>query len=60
MTPEQFFHLTAKVRLLQDTYFKTRSNSVLRECRKLEKVLDAEIERVNKIIEKRKQPELFP
>ena len=57
MNAKHFFHLVAKMRERQKKYFRTRSQNALRECRFLERQVDAEIERVNKVISE-KHPEL--
>lgn len=45
-----FFNKVQAMRQAQREYFKTRSHSVLRQSKALEREVDAEIERVNKII----------
>ena len=47
------------MRAAQKDYFKTRSTTYLKESKKLEKEIDAEIERVTKIQEDRRSPKLF-
>lgn len=49
MTAREFFYLVAEMRSAQAAYFETRDKVVFRACRKLEKEVDAEIERVRKI-----------
>ncbi|MCM1302088.1 MAG: hypothetical protein NC226_10255 [Bacteroides cellulosilyticus] len=58
MKPEQFFRLVEKMRECQKKYFRTRSASVLRECRSYENQIDAEIERVNKVLSAKQNPTL--
>lgn len=58
MTPEDFFRHVARMRAAQKEYFRTRSATALRESKRLEKDLDAEIERVNKIKQERQEPKL--
>lgn len=45
-----FFDKVALMRRLQKEYFKTRSKSVLEQCKAVEKEVDIEIKRVNAII----------
>lgn len=55
MTPEQFFNKVAAMRAAQKEYFRTRSTTILNECKALEREIDAEINRVNAVIEERKR-----
>lgn len=50
MNSRVFFDKVALMRQLQKEYFKTRSKSVLEQCKVLEKEVDVEIKRVNAII----------
>lgn len=50
MTAKDFFIKVEKMRDAQKKYFKTRSSYYLKESKRLEKEIDTEIERVNKII----------
>ena len=60
MNSREFFNKVALMRKLQQEYFKTRSKSILNECKMVEREVDAEIKRVNAIIERRqKEQELF-
>ena len=59
MDAKAFFDLVSRMRTMQKEYFKTRSKSSLEQSKTLEKRVDAEIERVNKILEERKNPKLF-
>lgn len=60
MNGREFFSKVALMRQLQQEYFKTRSKSVLNECKKLEREVDTEIKRVNAIIGNQpKEQELF-
>lgn len=52
MNSREFFDKVALMRQLQREYFKTRSKSVLNECKAVEKEIDTEIKRVNDIITK--------
>ena len=48
------------MRKLQQEYFKTRSKTILVDCKTVEKEIDAEIKRVNAIIGSQpKEQELF-
>ena len=47
MNAKEFFNLVSRMREAQKEYFKTRSSLDLRESKKLEAEIDAEIERVN-------------
>ena len=55
MTPEEFFNKVAAMRAAQKEYFRTRSTTKLNECKALEREIDAEINRVNAVIEERKR-----
>lgn len=59
MDAKTFFLLVSKMRDKQKEYFKTRSNSTLTACKKLEKEVDEEIMRVNNILDQKKEPTLF-
>lgn len=58
MNAEQFFRLTEKMRAKQQEYFRTRAQKALRESKDLEKRVDEEIERVNKVLRERYAPKL--
>ncbi len=49
MTPKEFFDLVARMRKMQQEYFRTRTSASLSVSKKLERAVDAEIERVNRI-----------
>ena len=59
MDAKAFFDLVSRMRTMQKEYFKTHSKSSLEQSKTLEKRVDAEIERVNKILEERTNPKLF-
>ena len=59
MNSKEFYEKVVKMRAAQKNYFKTRSTTYLKESKKLEKEIDAEIERVTKIQEDRRSPKLF-
>lgn len=50
MNSRDFFDKVALMRRLQKEYFKTRSKTVLEQCKAVEKEVDVEIKRVNAII----------
>lgn len=58
MNAEQFFRLTEKMRAKQQEYSSTRAQKALRESKDLEKRVDEEIERVNKVLRERYAPKL--
>lgn len=51
MDKREFFYTVAQMRSAQKAYFKTRDPNVFRAARKLENIIDAEIERVRGIVE---------
>ena len=53
MDSREFFNKVALMRQLQQEYFRTRSRSVLTNCKDAEKEIDAEIKRVDTIRERR-------
>lgn len=55
MNSKDFFNKVALMRRLQKEYFKTRSKSVLSECKAIERDIDNEIKRVNAIIQTKEQ-----
>lgn len=60
MKPLQFYRLVVEMRKHQKRYFKLHSYSALMEARKIERMIDAEIERVEQIVMQReKQGEFF-
>lgn len=50
MDAKEFFYQVAEMRAAQKAYFSTRSPAVFRACRKLENLIDAEIDRVRQIV----------
>ena len=50
MTAREFFYMVAEMRACQKAYFKSRDQLTLRAARKLENMIDKEIERVRLII----------
>lgn len=59
MTAKEFFDLVSDMRSKQREYFRTRSTSVLNESKALERLVDAEIRRVNEIMNDNKEDKLF-
>ena len=59
MTAKEFFDLVSDMRLKQKEYFRTRNTSVLNESKALERLVDAEIRRVNEIMNDNKENKLF-
>lgn len=59
MDHEAFYKLVVALRNKQKEYFRTRTQSALRESKALEKQVDDEISRVNDVLSKRKEPSLF-
>lgn len=59
MNARDFFDLVTRMRDKQKEYFRTRSASVLKESKRLEKQVDEEIQRVNGIIKDKQEPKLF-
>lgn len=59
MNSKQFFNRVSYMRKLQKEYFQTRSTAVLRQCKQVEKEIDDEIERANKVVLEQQQPKLF-
>lgn len=50
MTPREFFDKVSLMRRLQRDYFRSKSKSALERSKAVEREVDAEIERVNRII----------
>lgn len=59
MSPKEFFDKVVKMRAAQKEYFKFRSTTSLNASKRLEKEIDDEITRVQKIEEERRSPRLF-
>lgn len=58
MTPKEFFDKVSRMRKAQKDYFRTRSGRALTDSKRLEKEVDDEIERVNKVIYERQNPKM--
>lgn len=50
MNAREFFYTVAEMRECQKAYFRTRDNLTFRAARKLENIIDKEIERVRAVI----------
>lgn len=50
MNAKEFFYKVAEMRSAQKAYIKTHDHNVLRAARKLENIIDDEIERVRLIM----------
>ena len=59
MDARAFFDLVARMRAKQKEYFKTRTSASLTESKRLEKMVDDEIARVEKIVYKQQNPSLW-
>ena len=59
MSPKEFFDKVVKMRAAQKEYFKFRSTTSLNASKRLEKEIDDEIARVQKIEEERRSLRLF-
>ncbi len=51
MKPREFYDLVVEMRKAQRVYFKTRKTNDLIETKRLEGLVDAEIDRVQKILD---------
>lgn len=58
MTPKEFFNKVCRMRKAQKEYFHTRSGRALADSKRLEKEIDDEIERVEKVMEEKNNPKL--
>lgn len=59
MDSKQFYETVKNMRLAQKEYFRTHTQTALKKSKSLEKVIDNEIERVEKILQKQREPGLF-
>jgi hypothetical protein len=59
MDAKQFFYEVAKMRNFQKEYFKTRSAVYLAASKKQEKLIDAEIDRVESVMQEKDNSKLF-
>ena len=58
MDAKEFFGRVERMRKAQTEYFRTRSGRALTESKRLEREIDAEIERVNRILSERRNPKI--
>ena len=58
MNPKEFFDKVCRMRKAQKDYFRTRSGRALSDSKRLEKEIDDEIERVNKVMEAKNNPKM--
>lgn len=58
MSPKEFFDKVSRMRKAQKEYFRTRSGRALADSKRLEKEIDAEIERVEKVMEEKNNPKM--
>lgn len=58
MSPKEFFDKVCRMRKAQKEYFRTRSGRALADSKRLEKEIDDEIERVNKVMEEMNNPKI--
>lgn len=58
MTPKEFFDKVCRMRKAQKEYFRTRSGRSLSDSKRLEKEIDDEIERVNRVMEAKNNPKM--
>lgn len=50
MNAKEFFYLVAQMRSAQKAYFMNHDRNVFMACRKLENLVDAEIDRVRQVL----------
>ncbi len=55
MTAKEFFYLVSSMRDAQRRYFQTRDREVFRAARKLENLVDEEIERTHQVLNVKEQ-----
>lgn len=53
MSAREFFYLVASMRDAQRRYFESRDRAVFRAARKLENLVDEEIERTYQVLQRR-------
>ena len=58
MDAKTFFDKVCRMRKAQKEYFRTRSGRALSDSKRLEKEIDDEIERVNKVVEAKNNPKM--
>lgn len=61
MKPREFYDMVCRMRKAQKEYFRTRSGQALSVSKRLEREIDDEIDRVNKLLAERQNPKMeFP
>lgn len=58
MTSKEFFNKVCRMLKAQKEYFRTRSGRALADSKRLEKEIDDEIERVEKVMEEKNNPKM--
>lgn len=58
MDAKTFFDKVSQLRKVQKEYFRTRSGRALADSKRLEKEIDSEIERVNKVMADKQNPKI--
>lgn len=58
MNPKEFFDKVCRMRKAQKEYFRTKSGRAFVISKMLEKEIDAEIERVEKVMEEKNNPKM--
>lgn len=58
MDAKSFFRKVEQMRKAQKEYFRTKSGRALNESKQLEREIDAEIERVNRVMAERQNPKM--
>ena len=59
MTPKEFFDKVVEMRRCQKEYFKNKRQIDLRISKQIEREVDEEIERVQKILHNKQNPQLY-
>lgn len=59
MKPKEFFDAVVRMREKQREYSRTRTSSALTESKRLERVIDEEIGRVQRIMHEKQNPKLW-
>lgn len=58
MDAKSFFDKVCRMRKAQKEYFRTKSGRALNESKQLEREIDAEIERVNRVMAEKQNPKM--
>lgn len=58
MSPKEFFDKVCRMRKAQKEHFRPKSGRALNESKQLEREIDAEIERVNRVMAERQNPKM--